>query len=66
MAKIELNHYDLYIEDIQNREGDEVEVAKISNRLAFDHDFIAELKENGVRKLVKYNKQQEQIEEEEE
>jgi len=64
MAKIEFNHYDLYIETIKNREGDMVDVAKISNRLAFDRDFIEELKIQGVKKIVKYNSQDEEIDEE--
>ena len=66
MAKIEFNHYDLYVETITNREGDKVEVAKISNRLAFDRDFIEELKAQGVKKIVKYNNQEEEIEENDE
>lgn len=61
MAKIELNHYDLYIETIKNREGIEVEVVKINNRLAFDEQFIKEMEENGVKHFVKYNEVNEEM-----
>jgi len=61
MPKIELNHYDLYIETIKNREGIEVEVVKINNRLAFDEQFIKEMEESGVKHFVKYNEVNEEM-----
>jgi len=49
--KIELRPTDLYIKDIEIR-GEIREVINLRNSLAFDEDFIAEMRGNGVRKFV--------------
>lgn len=45
--KIELRPSDLYIKDWNDRE-----VVNLRNTLAFDPDFIEEMKKAGVRKFV--------------
>lgn len=51
MAKIELNSYDLQIKDIKNEDGTTSEVVQIRSQIAFDEDFIEEMKLSGVRKI---------------
>lgn len=57
--KIELNSYDLYIEEITDRNGDKKDVVKISNRLAFDEQFIKEMEDSGVKHFKKYDEEEE-------
>jgi len=53
MAKIELNHYDLSIKKITRQSDGQVnEIVQINPRLAFDLDFISEMRAQGVRDIV--------------
>lgn len=49
--KIELRTQDLFIKDVQTKEGMR-EVINLRGSLAFDEDFIQEMKANGVRKFI--------------
>jgi len=46
--KIELNARDLQIKKIETKNG-EMELVEIKGAVAFDPDFIAEMREKGVR-----------------
>lgn len=48
----ELKSYDLFITDIKNSDGETCEVVRINSRLAFNKDFIDEMKAAGVKKYV--------------
>jgi len=58
--KIELRSNDLYIKDVETKNGI-VEVINLRNTLAFDQDFIEEMKTNGVRKFVPEEEEEESI-----
>lgn len=57
--KIEFRPQDLMIKDTNN--GDEV--VNIRSSLAFDPEFIAEMKANGVKKYIQQEETEEEIEE---
>lgn len=63
MAKIELNHYDLEVRTIKNKDGDELEIVSLNSRLAFDPSFIEEMKGQGVRPVVKRDDSGENVDE---
>lgn len=63
MAKIELNNYDLIIRPYKDHEdGSDREVVQIASRLAFDSDFIEDMKSKGVKTVVNKNTEEEKEE----
>lgn len=56
---IEFRAYDLYIGEVNNKETGLIdEVVRIKGQVAFDPDFIEEMKLKGVKKYDKIEKQE--------
>jgi len=55
---IQLNAYDLSIGEFTDKNtGEKREIARIDSRLAFNDDFIRSLKEAGVKKYIRVEKE---------
>jgi len=69
MSKIEIRSQDLFVKTITDKDGIEREVINFRSALAFDEDFIEEMKEKGVKTFVEEgtdNDEDEETEEKEE
>ena len=53
MPKVELNSYDLFIKEITDKEGNDVKVVSLRSALAFNEDFIIDMREQGVKEYEK-------------